>query len=159
MTSPVPVAGPLGEGAYYTFTPNIPGFTGLTRRPSGAVGRDLARRAALVEAAAKQQVPIGRVRGGPGTKRTAGRNLRDTIRTRIAYTAWQPPVAYVGSDHPIALIHHEGSRPHLILPRKPGGVLVFYPRGQSTPVFARRVNHPGTKPNHYLTGNLHLAVQ
>lgn len=157
MTTPVPVAGPLGPGATYVFTPNVRGFLQLTRSPTGAVARDLFRRAKLVEEAARQQIPLGHVAGGPGTRRIANRNLRDTLRTRIAYTNWQPPVAFVGSDHPIALIHHEGSRPHVILPRK-AKALAFVPRGSNRLVFAKRVNHPGTKPSRYLTDNIHLAL-
>jgi hypothetical protein len=122
------------------------------------VARDLVRRAKLVEHAATQQIPLGSVRGGPQTRRIANRNLRDTVRTRIAYTDWQPPVAYVGSDHPIALIHHEGTQPHVILPRT-AKALAFWPRGANGVVFAKRVNHPGTKANRFLVDSLHLAVQ
>lgn len=158
MTTPIPVAGPIGPGAVYTFAPNVLGFLQLTRSPTGAVGRDLFRRAKLVEEAARQQIPLGHVAGGPRTRRIANRNLRDTVRTRIAYTEWQPPVAFVGSDHPIALIHHEGSRPHVILPRK-AKALAFVPRGANRVVFAKRVNHPGSRANPYLVQNLHLAIQ
>lgn len=35
------------------------------------------------------------------------------------------------------------TRPHTIVPRKPGGVLVFVAGGKT--VFARRVRHPGTR--------------
>lgn len=37
----------------------------------------------------------------------------------------------------------EGTHPHVIRPRKVGGVLVFEWRGQT--VFARHVNHPGNR--------------
>jgi hypothetical protein len=158
VSSPIPVSGPLGEGAYFTFVPNEAGFLQLTRSPTGAVARDLVRRAAVVQEAARQRIPLGHVAGGPGTRRVANRNLRDTLRTRIAYTNWAPPVAYVGSDHPIALIHHEGSRPHVILPRR-AKALAFWPRGSNQLVFAKRVNHPGSKPNPYLRDSLHLAVE
>lgn len=35
-----------------------------------------------------------------------------------------------------------GSRPHVITPKSPGGVLVFQSGGQT--IFAKKVNHPGT---------------
>jgi HK97 gp10 family phage protein len=41
-----------------------------------------------------------------------------------------------------------GTRPHVIRPRKAGGVLVFTVGGQK--VFARKVNHPGTRPHPYV---------
>jgi hypothetical protein len=158
VTSPIPAAGPLGPNATYRFVPNEAGWLLMTRSPAGMVARDLIRRAKTVEIAARNQIPLGHVAGGPATRRIANRNLRDTVRTRIAYTEWQPPVAFVGSDHPIALIHHEGTRPHLIVPRK-AKALAFYPRGGTALVFAKRVNHPGTKPNKYLTENIHLALE
>ena len=38
-----------------------------------------------------------------------------------------------------------GTRPHIIRPRRPDGVLVFQSGGQT--VFAKKVNHPGTTAN------------
>jgi hypothetical protein len=65
----------------------------------------------------------------------------------------------IGSDSPIALLHHEGSRPHEIVPRRKK-VLVFYAdSGRGPLVFTRRVRHPGTRPNPYLVSALPLAVQ
>ncbi len=40
-----------------------------------------------------------------------------------------------------------GTRPHEILPVKSGGVLVF--KIGSRTIFAKKVDHPGTKPNPY----------
>lgn len=47
-----------------------------------------------------------------------------------------------------ALYVHEGTRPHLILPRRPGGTLAFQMDGRT--VFARSVHHPGTKARPFL---------
>lgn len=54
---------------------------------------------------------------------------------------------------PYALSHHQGTRPHLILPKEPGGILVF---GSGSRVVRTPgpVKHPGTKANHYLTREL-----
>lgn len=46
---------------------------------------------------------------------------------------------------PYANYVHGGTRPHVIRPRSPGGVLAFKIGGQM--VFTKRVNHPGTKAN------------
>ncbi len=56
------------------------------------------------------------------------------------------------ADKPYALMHHEGTRPHIITPKEPGGVLVFS-KG-SRVVRTRVVHHPGTKPNRYLSDQL-----
>jgi hypothetical protein len=49
-----------------------------------------------------------------------------------------------------------GTRPHLILPRVKK-VLRFVGRGSV--VFAKRVNHPGTRKNDFITKNLPRAAQ
>lgn len=53
----------------------------------------------------------------------------------------------VGSDLEYAAAVNDGSRPHVIRAR-PGKVLRFQVGGQV--VFARVVNHPGTKGTHFL---------
>lgn len=51
-----------------------------------------------------------------------------------------------------AMMHHEGTRPHVILPKNPGGILVF---SKGTRVIrTARVMHPGTKPNRFLSDQL-----
>jgi hypothetical protein len=60
----------------------------------------------------------------------------------------------IGSDNEIALLHHNGSRPHAISARGPQ-VMRFSNRGRM--VYSRQVAHPGTKPNRYLSDNLYLA--
>lgn len=44
---------------------------------------------------------------------------------------------------PYAQFVHDGTKPHPIYPKKAGGFLVFQVNGKT--VFARKVNHPGTK--------------
>jgi hypothetical protein len=53
-----------------------------------------------------------------------------------------------GAQADYALYVHEGTRRHVIRPRNPGGVLAF-PSGGRT-VFARSVNHPGTRARPFL---------
>lgn len=61
-----------------------------------------------------------------------------------------------GSDNPIALIHHNGSRAHEIRPRR-AKVLRFVQNGRVR--YAHRVWHPGTRPNRYLTDNMIKVIQ
>lgn len=57
----------------------------------------------------------------------------------------------VGADKPYALLHHEGTKPHIITPQN-GKILHF--RQGTRSVFTTIVHHPGTKPNPYLRAQL-----
>ena len=61
----------------------------------------------------------------------------------------------VGSSHRRAYLHHYGSKPHPILARNVR-YLRFRQNGRIR--FAKRVYHPGTRPNKYLTDNLRRMV-
>lgn len=54
----------------------------------------------------------------------------------------------IGSSLPYAYLHHQGTKPHPIVAKNPGGELVFMRKSRliRTPM----VNHPGTKGNYYL---------
>jgi hypothetical protein len=54
----------------------------------------------------------------------------------------------VTAGAPYSAILERGSRPHVIRPRKPGGVLRFRVNGRV--VYAKKVNHPGTPAFHIL---------
>ena len=59
---------------------------------------------------------------------------------------------WIGSTKNYAYLHHEGTRPHLILPKEADGVLIF--RKGVRVISTKRVLHPGTKPNRYLSDQL-----
>lgn len=121
------------------------------RSPSGEVGRHMISLATRVQELAKAQVGYD-ARKPSGEQ--GGQHLRDTIVKRIVEEPGGIAV-YVGSSHPIALMHHEGTRPHVITPNK-ASVLVFEMDGQL--MFATIVHHPGTKPNRYLTDSLEKVM-
>lgn len=55
---------------------------------------------------------------------------------------------------------HTGTKAHKIFSRKPQGFLRFIPTEGDTFVFAKMVNHPGTRPHHKTTGiNRRLAAK
>lgn len=54
-----------------------------------------------------------------------------------------------------AVMHHEGTRPHVITPRRKQ-TLRFHHRGRI--VYAKIVYHPGTRPNRFLTDQLSKLV-
>ena len=113
----------------------------MLNNPSGEVGRYLAKKGRIVQAAARAQVGV---RTGALRASIHMRHLRDS---RGQYVK-------IGSALNYALLHHEGSKPHLIVPNR-ATVLKFATRGRM--VYAHAVMHPGTKANRYLTDNLKLV--
>lgn len=112
----------------------------LLNEPIGTVGKHLAARGALIVAAAKRQV---------GVKTGA---LRASIHMRHTRRGLGQAVQ-IGSSLKYALAHHEGTRPHIIVPNR-SRVLRFSAGGRV--VYTHAVRHPGTRANRYLTDNLYL---
>jgi hypothetical protein len=65
---------------------------------------------------------------------------------------------WIGSKLNYAYMHHEGTKPHIIMPKLPYRPLRFSSKGRLVitpgPVF-----HPGTKPNPYLSNQLRYFVR
>lgn len=113
----------------------------LLRLQGGPVYRNMERRVRRVEAEA--------IRRAPGS-------MKQGIRVSIQQ---QPDGDFRGvikSTHPASIYVLNGTRPHQIFPRRPGGVLRFMVGGQV--VYARFVNHPGTKANPFLQEALRAAL-
>ena len=115
------------------------GWTHEFHQRGGIVGNFMTNRVALpIYYGAKNQVGID-----------TGSLLR-SIHFNIQYGAilGDDIKVSVGSDDKIALIHHNGTRPHHIVPIN-GKALRFNYRGRI--VYRTHVYHPGTKPNRYLS--------
>jgi len=114
----------------------------LLDNPNGTVGRFMAH--------------IGRdIREGASL--LAGRST-GALQASIHMRHYRDPrgqYVEVGSNLSYAYMHHEGTRPHIILPKK-AKILKFMSRGQM--VYAHRVMHPGTKRNPYLKEPMRLVV-
>ncbi|QNT94957.1 hypothetical protein HEP81_04685 [Streptomyces griseofuscus] len=108
-----------------------------------------------------------RLRGGIVERRLAARTRRvaDIARSLAPgsmpdYINWhieEGPRGLQGvvtCDHPATLYVLEGTRPHVIRPRR-AKVLRFEVDGR--PVFASVVHHPGTRPNNFLGRALRLG--
>jgi hypothetical protein len=139
----------LGAGAESERDLNVPraiirgeALANYLRSPAGSVGRMMIGLAERVQSGARAQV---------GKK---SHNLEHSIVKRIEQST-TGILVLVGSSLSYALLHHEGTRPHEIRPVK-ASVLAFEINGQM--VFASVVQHPGTKPNHYLTDPLNQVV-
>lgn len=126
----------------YKFTPYRPAMDYMLNNPAGMVGRHIAKRGRIVMMAAKRQVGVD-----TGMLR-ASIHMRHGVDARGQFVK-------VGSNRDYALMHHEGTRPHVITPNR-AKVLRF--TAGSRVVYTRKVMHPGTRPNRYLKDNLYLAV-
>jgi hypothetical protein len=111
--------------------------------PTGMVGRHLRKIGLEILTGAKAMVGV---RTG-NLRRSL--HMRQGLRGRVQYVA-------VGSNLRYAEAHHEGTRPHRIAPRD-GRIMRFNVGG--TVVYARRIDHPGTKPRKYLTIPMRRAVK
>jgi len=112
----------------------------------GAPGRDFERRMKTLAYRQTGDAPrrTGRMAGLVGPRRLQsdfGRYLEGGAGVNVASTNAKGYAQYVSS----------GTRPHVILPKR-GKALRFVIAGRT--VFARRVNHPGTRANPYLTRHL-----
>lgn len=106
---------------------------------NGEIGHWLKKRGDRALSAAKRQVGV----------KTGG--LRNSIRmSHLTNSTGQ--YLTIWTMHRIAAIHHNGTRPHIITPKQGNKVLRFT-RGAQV-VYARRVRHPGTKPNRFLADQL-----
>jgi hypothetical protein len=115
----------------------------LLKQPGGTLGRYLAKKGRKVVIAAKAQAGV----------KTG--QLKASIKILTHDRALYGQKMTIGSKVNHAYIHHQGTRPHVIM-AKPGKHLRFTSRGRV--VYARRVMHPGTKPNKYLADNLYLIL-
>ena len=113
--------------------------------PHGTVGRHLHRTANRISQLAKLQV---------GKK--TGRLMRSIKFEHIAKNPLGPGVK-VGAYTHYALLHHRGTKPHIITANKPGGNLVF--RSGSRIVRTPIVRHPGTRGNPYLTDPMRTVIR
>lgn len=124
--------------------------SGLLRRWERAVHVLADRVTRSAEVAAKEGAEFAKAFGT--FKDRTGLTRRMTRGVPIIRGRWVGS-AWLESRVPHASILDGGSRPHVILPRSPNTVLRFIGRDGNT-VFARKVNHPGTKPYGYMGAGL-----
>lgn len=118
-----------------------PEFDNFINSTGGAVGRYLRTRGKMILAAAKLQV--GKDTGALQRSITMVHN-RGILGQYIT----------IGSPLNYALVHHEGSRPHVITPRD-ANILRFSAGGRI--IYTHKVDHPGTRPNRYLSDQLWMV--
>lgn len=128
----------------------------LLESPAGTVGQHFHQVAANVTRAAKSEAN-SKLQRGAGSQHYAD-SFRSTVergpkglRFRVENTR------RTADGYDVAAGIEKGTRPHIIRPRKAGGVLVFQVRGET--VFAREVHHPGTKAYRIMETALRRAVR
>lgn len=117
--------------------------------PDGPVMRHAMVKGDEVKRGARQRVGVSSP-AGRQTRAGGSQHLRDTINKRLIRDK-DGAAVYVGDlddSVPHARFHHDGTRPHQIRPVR-AKMLRFTVAGGQV-VFARVVNHPGTKANPYL---------
>lgn len=124
------------------FVESKTGMDYTLKAAEGVTGRYLKKQAMKVRMAAQAQVGV----------RHGALKLSINVSQERTSTG---QVVKIGSSLPYALVHHEGTRPHMIRARN-GGVLRFAASGRI--VYSRAVLHPGTRPNKYLSDNLWLFL-
>lgn len=139
----------MPTGSYVVMNPQK--LAELLRGDRGPVVRRMLEDGELVKDEAKRRVGVSTPQPGERRSRPHGQ-LRDRIVKRVV-TRGNDVAVQVGADDPIALLHHQGTHPHVI---QGNPLLVFYWAKRSKVVAFPRVNHPGTKPNPYLTEALRV---
>jgi hypothetical protein len=102
----------------------------------GMVGKWLHKKALLIQQDAQKMVGV-----------KTGKLKRSIHIRHISSSSGQS--VKIGSNLSYALAHHEGTKPHLIMPKPPKSMLRFTSKARI--IHSRVVYHPGTKPNRYLT--------
>jgi hypothetical protein len=125
----------------------------LLHSPNGPVFRRLFEAAEVVKQGAIRRVGVSQPDPVPRSSPRRPNHLRDLIVKRIRPDGAGGFVVEVGVEDPIALFHHEGTEPHEITPTKSRFLVFFWPRAGRV-VYLRHVNHPGTRPNRFLTDSL-----
>lgn len=126
-----------------TFIPDNAAIRYVLRGQGGPVWNDIEKRT-------RRAHNLARIQVGKDT-----RQLYRSISYRVSLGSRGGVTGTVVADNKIALLHHEGSVPHIIAARKAKS-LRFKSRGKI--VYAKVVRHPGTRPNRYLTDSLRKVV-
>ena len=122
---------------------NEPKLDFMLNNPSGTVGRHMRRVGLTIQILAKSTAGVR-----TGALR-ASIYMKHNRKGKYQYVEVGSPLSY-------AKDHHEGTRPHSIM-ATPGRVMRFNVGGRV--VYAKKVNHPGTRGTRFLTGPMRTVVK
>lgn len=123
------------------------------RDPRGPVLRELLVAGQLVKREAQRRVGVHKPVPGERRTRRPG-TLRDSHVVRVVQ-AGQFPAVQVGTEDPVGRYQELGTVPHPIFARRKP-LLVFFWKKVGHVVAFKKVNHPGNKATHYLSGSLEI---
>lgn len=126
-----------------TFEKDLDGWNELLRSKKGDVFKHISTLTQRLYRLSRQQV-------GKKTMK-----LYRSIKASTELGRTGLPVGTVTADNKIARLHHDGTRAHVIVPRRQT-TLRFPSRGRI--VYTKIVHHPGTKPNRFLTDPLRKVI-
>jgi hypothetical protein len=121
---------------------------------NGPIGRSTLR---LVKMARTEQIAlVGKFTGHLAASITVGPRTRWArgIQTTVGASAGQRQSGLRG----YAMANDQGARPHIIRPRKPGGMLFFYWAKVGHTVSLRSVRHPGNRAYHWAERGMAAAM-
>ncbi len=110
--------------------------------PSGPLWYWMEKKGRKAVRAAKRQVGVD-----------TGR-LRKSI-SMAHYATASGQTVKIGSNLNYALMHHEGTRPHIITPNR--AKALRFTSGRRV-IYTHQVMHPGTRPNRYLSNQLRFFL-
>lgn len=125
---------------------------GPVHRTMTAIGSSVTREAKSLADRRLNSTATAQFRDG-----TRSGRYRDRFRTSTGRTVAGLRTR-ITNDADYATFLERGTRPHIIRPRKPGGMLVFS-NSIGERVFARQVQHPGTKPYRVMQDALRIGVR
>jgi hypothetical protein len=102
--------------------------------------------------------PITRPRNRTGINYSTGVLQSSIIGLQTKWNTELEAQVHAMAKH--AMFVHEGTKPHPITPKKPGGVLRFYWHRIGRTIVVKEIKkHPGTRPIPFLRENLASAVR
>lgn len=83
-------------------------------------------------------------------------SLARSIKSSVRRSGPWKVVGKVGSDHPKALLVHNGAKPHIIRPVNAGGLKFFWKEKGKFVCIKTPINHPGMQGKFFLTNPLRI---
>lgn len=117
----------------------------MLKSPGGAVGRHMLVLANRTLDNARKMAPV---KSG---------DLKASLGVTEVTQGQRGTMVRLGANISYGMDVHAGTKPHVIVPKNKS--VLRFPNKAGTIVYARKVNHPGTKPNPYLWQALVDAIR
>lgn len=141
------------------FVADAAGFERAFRSWNGTLGQWLNKKTILATTYARDAAPgpTGRPNNRTGINYGTGQLRREIVSARSRWKTELEGQVIAVPKH--ALMVHEGTRPHTILPKSSPVLSFKWAKAGGKRVYFKRVNHPGTRRNPYLVVGLRRAIR